>query len=503
MSFLQRIAEQESPKTQTEFFDLFTGKPFWLWDKKEHLKEYDNTGGLCCFNHILGCPDKSGTRLPLFDYEKIVIDALEEVTPRGKDDRKDKHVWVKKATGLGISELMLRYMAYLCLRDGMLRGSQMVILTGPRVDLAIGLIKRLKSMFVTSPTLAKFHDPILMDFEEKALDELELNGVIIEAFPSHLGLDSARGLPDVSFVFLDEADFFPKGKQQDARDISERYIGKSDPYIVMVSTPNAPRGLFENIEREAEDKCIYKRIFLDYQYGINKIYTLEEINKAKASGSFDREYGLQYLGLIGNLFSPMKLDIAKTLGTLYDPNQLNLSTPKCISVDPGFGSSNTGVMLSELGYDDRIHVLYAEEYERPMFQDMVALVHSLYKKAGNVEQIFCDGNNPEFITALKLEMGERLDYQDELSELKKNNLDMYDWGPVVLPVNFSTEEREMTGRAKHFIDEELVAIPEKFDKLITACRTAVTYDGKLDKEATSFNDLFDCFRMNLKNYKFY
>jgi hypothetical protein len=102
----------------------------------------------------------------------------------------------------------------------------------------------------------------------------------IEAFPSH-HLDAMRGLPDVSFILLDEADFFPSGQQADARDVSERYIAKSNPYIVMVSTPNAPDGLFERIEKEPEDVCLYKRIFLDYTYGIGKIYTAEEIEKAK------------------------------------------------------------------------------------------------------------------------------------------------------------------------------------------------------------------------------
>jgi hypothetical protein len=89
-----------------------------------------------------------------------------------------------------------------------------------------------------------------------------------------------RGLPTVSFILLDEADFFPPGQQQDARDVSERYIAKSNPYIVMVSTPNAPEGLFERIEKEATDTCLYKRLFLDYTYGIGKIYTAEEIEKA-------------------------------------------------------------------------------------------------------------------------------------------------------------------------------------------------------------------------------
>jgi hypothetical protein len=45
----------------------------------------------------------------------------------------------------------------------------------------------------------------------------------------------------------------------------------------MVSTPNAPDGLFERIEKEPEQTCIYKRLFLDYTYGIGKIYTAEEI----------------------------------------------------------------------------------------------------------------------------------------------------------------------------------------------------------------------------------
>jgi hypothetical protein len=49
----------------------------------------------------------------------------------------------------------------------------------------------------------------------------------------------------------------------------------------MVSTPNAPDGLFERIEKESEETCIYKRLFLDYTYGFGKIYTQEEIEKAK------------------------------------------------------------------------------------------------------------------------------------------------------------------------------------------------------------------------------
>jgi hypothetical protein len=44
--------------------------------------------------------------------------------------------------------------------------------------------------------------------------------------------------------------------------------------------------------------------------------------------------------------------------------------------------------------------------------------------------------------------------------------------------------------------------PDRFDKLITALRTAVDNDGTLDKEVTSYNYIFDAFRLALKFYSF-
>ncbi|MFZ0697736.1 MAG: hypothetical protein WAM88_11420 [Nitrososphaeraceae archaeon] len=66
--------------------------------------------------------------------------------------------------------------------------------------------------------------------------------------PNHL--DSSRTLDNPKFILLDEADFFRKGEQGDVRHVSERYISKSDPFIVMVSTPYTPDGLFDSIEKQ-------------------------------------------------------------------------------------------------------------------------------------------------------------------------------------------------------------------------------------------------------------
>ena len=126
-----------------QVLEALRDKPFWFWDVESHRLEDARTSGNCCFNHIIGLPKKSGLEKPLFDYERTVIDILSST----------RHLWIKKATGLGISELLLRYMSWLCVKDDSLSGSQMCIVTGPRIDLAITLIDRMKDLFVDRASL--------------------------------------------------------------------------------------------------------------------------------------------------------------------------------------------------------------------------------------------------------------------------------------------------------------------------------------------------------------
>ncbi|MFL6472994.1 MAG: hypothetical protein ACJ71H_19345 [Nitrososphaeraceae archaeon] len=75
----------------------------------------------------------------------------------------------------------------------------------------------------------------------------------------------------------------------------------------------------------------------------------------------------------------------------------------------------------------------------------------------------------------------------------------------IVPVNFNAEHKAMLGHCKIILENDggRIAInPDKFDKLITALRTAVDIDGTLDKEATSYNDIFDAFRLASKFYHF-
>ena len=293
-------------------FAHLKGLPFYDWptDKESYRRIFADANAqvptfgnprldTITFNNAIGLPQKEGRTYPLFDYEQMLFDTLQS----------NKHVWIKKATGLGVTEFMLRYMAWLCFSMKNISPSQMCIVTGPRIELAITLIDRMKGLFIEN---------IFNKFDTKET-VIELNGVHIEAYPSH-HLDAMRGLKDVSFIYLDESDFFPPGQQQDARDVSERYIAKSNPWIVMVSTPNAPEGLFERIETEPESTCLYKRLFLDYTYGLNKIYTREEIDAAKQSPSFEESIISNILDLSVMSFIPRILKLQWRKGAKHSRN---------------------------------------------------------------------------------------------------------------------------------------------------------------------------------------
>src|SRR5919106_2242218 len=62
--------------------------------------------------------------------------------------------------------------------------------------------------------------------------------------------------------------------------------------------------------------------------------------------------------------------------------------------------------------------------------------------------------------------------------------------------------KEMLGHCKMLLERGYIAINPTFDKLITSLRTAVAEENILDKESTSYADIFDAYRLALKHYQF-
>jgi hypothetical protein len=503
------IQSLSGPEQSSYLLQKLRDKPFWYFDASRH-KEKDRSGkGECCFNHIIGLPRKDGVKKPLFDYEGVLFKALAvpgylnnypssntlgKEFPNIAHAFKVKHLWVKKATGLGVTEFMLRFMAWLCLRNYGCQNSQMVIVTGPNQELAIKLIKRMKALF----------EPLGIVYDSKET-VIELNDCSIEAYPSN-HIDAFRSLTNPKFILIEEGDFFRKNEQDDVRHVVERYIAKSDPFIVIVSTPNAPGGLFEKIEKEDFNSCVYKKVFLDYTYGLDKIYTKTEIEKAKASPSFEREYCLKYQGLIGNVFSHSSIELCQKIE--YNPDNINPKAKKSIGLDPSFGNSKFGIVATQL-VDGKIQVIHAEEYERPNFSDMINVVWKLKQQFVHVTNIFVDAANPEIWQALKKEFSEPYSekyMKDTIAYTKMYNLDIEDQ-MFVVPVPFSVEGAHMLQHAKWLLEEtevdgsSLIAIHPTFEKLLTSLRTAVATEYKLRKDETAHSDILDAFRLALQFYK--
>ena len=103
-------------------------------------------------------------------------------------------------------------------------------------------------------------------------------------------------------------------------------------------------------------------------------------------------------------------------------------------------------------------------------------------KSTPIKYVWTD--SADFVQCLKLKIGERGDYLKERQEYKAQGLD-WDKSTKVLPLYFGTKNKIMLTHAKTLVDNGLVAIHPKFDKLITGLRTASENQGVIDKERTS------------------
>jgi hypothetical protein len=140
---------------------------------------------------------------------------------------------------------------------------------------------------------------------------------------------------------------------------------------------------------------------------------------------------------------------------------------------------------------------------------MISKIWQLKQQYGHVSNIYVDAANPEVWQALKREFDENYDdhyVKDQIAECRKYNLHVED-RIFIVPTSFSIKGAEMLQHTKWLLEEteedgsSLIAIHPSFNKLLTALRTAVANEYKLDKEQTSYNDILDAFRLSLQFYK--
>ena len=408
------------------------------------------------FNEKIGMPLNTKTGLPteIYRYENELIE----------DILKHRRVWVKKATGMGITEIVNRFIAWMCTRDTEFQDNEIdvsvAIITGASSKLTVRIIDRIKDLF----TGIKFEERETIGY---------INGARVEAFPSS-SAKTIRGLSPF-IVFVDEGDFFEKNEQEETRTVVERYIIKTNPYIIFVSTPNLPDGLYDKMEKEEPSQ--YHKIFLLYDIGLRDgMYTVEEIEEGKKSPSFEREYNGKYGIGIGNIFP---YDLVDACIEQYD---LTLSSgQKLITVDPAYGSSNFAV----LGFEKLDGIIYIKdeiEEARPSPAAMLERLILLSQRYDNCLMLV-DSAHPGLIR------------------------DLVDRGVNAHSVKFGSTENnqslisKMTFEASQAVKEKRVRFHPSM-RILTTQLKAVRFNQKGHPDKTQLNfDTGDCFIMGMNHLK--
>ncbi len=326
-----------------------------------------------------------------------------------------------------------------------------------------------------------------------------------------------RGLTDIAGILYDECDFFALHEQENVLHLATRYsIKESQAIQVMISTPNRPGGLYERIEKDSE--TMFHKVYWPYQIGLGKIYSVEEVESARKQPGFSREMELAYGGALGNAFSQHLIDKALEIGKqpIYDyehnpdpkyKQRYAYSNVASLGVDPGYGSSNFGICLTQ-AREEKIYVCFAEEYEKASFISMADYIVRIMNAYHNI-RCYIDGSQPEFISEIKKRLNEVEDYESHISR-KRRELMLPAKYPLILenymrciPVDFKSNHENMLSKTRAFLELAMIAIPpttKQTEKLVLALRTAQVDENRLDKSQTTHDDCFDAFRLALQRF---
>jgi hypothetical protein len=506
---LEKIITEKQTAAQTkssQFFEQFRGKPFWIVDREQHKAEYYKTNGLCCFNHMIGLPVKNDQPRPIYQWQKEIVEAL--------DNNHHKLLAILKGRSIGGSEVLLRWILYLCLRDNKMQDKDIAIVTGIREQLSLDLLSRLKKIADNAHVL---------DYETKE-SEAVVNKCRVRSYPSRNAVKDLRGSL-AKFVLLDEADWYEKSDSEQILQVLEALRAKTDCQIVLLSTPSHMGSLMYNLYQEPESTCRYKRLYIPVTKAVGTLISEQEAAEIKLQPNYRQEFLLEWNsgfgGEGGNCFVISDLQACIDNAKLMSNPQHN---PDCIKkrpypstiypeakaykigVDVGFGDSASAVVLVQL-YANKIHVHTAKQFLRSNEDAVIGFVMNLYEACGGRRgtHVFVDASSPSAIRKFKHMIGERIDYETEIERLRKHKWtgghDDINLPRMMscVPVAFNKHGQRLLQNLATAVQRHWLAISPTHEELISQMQAARTKDiattpWQLDKSDSSL-DLVDAMRL--------
>lgn len=117
-------------------------------------------------------------------------------------------------------------------------------------------------------------------------------------------------------------------------------------------------------------------------------------------------------------------------------------------------------------------------------------------------KIYLDGSAVTFCRSLKStpEIKESIDYQDEIRRYREMKID-YTNNMRVIPISWMKLQAEMLENTKMLFDQNAIAVPAELDKLVTALRSCVAENMRVNKDLSQYNDLIDALILSNHEYK--
>jgi hypothetical protein len=489
----QETAEQQQMGLSTAMQKMVDECPrtFYKWTDENHrtLSSPINSK-ICCYWHWISPPFKDGEPMPCLPYQRLLYKLLGE----------RKKFIIRKSRGIGMSTWLLYWLLFKALTEWK-PGDRVCIITGNALRLSEDLISRLKGL--TQRHYPEVYSELIKQSSTTAI----INGVIFEGMP--LRFVSLRGYDHLKAIVSDETDYYPLSQQRQLLDTIIPFVNKpnSNSHLILVSTPASAFGIMRQIESEPNSG--WYSMVLDYNYGLEgprPIFDKEKLEQTRRTNpeQWAREFECQYINIAGSCFSSNSIDAAVELAKKY-PDVINKNAEHSLGVDAGFGSSAFALVCLEYS-DNIIKVVYAKQFERTSYNDMLQEVWNIRNMVGTINNVYTDQANPEFTKDLKEDFGDITNWQyihDTLNKYRHSSSRIENSGMKVIPVSFSQEGASMLVHVKNLLEHEpnLVAINSKYTQLIMALKGAVSVDFHLNKKESPLNDLTDAFRLACKYWE--
>ncbi len=268
-------------------------------------------------------------------------------------------------------------------------------------------------------------------------------------------------------------------------------IRSKESMIYAISTPGSIDTAGFQVWSQKES--IYERITINWRDCVDKMFTMEQLNKLRSgSSSFSQEYENRFGVVVsGSTFSTSSIDAAIT----NKPTEPVYGASRYMGWDVGFSAASAATIITLVdGYAVVLHSQQYEQKDQHDFYNMVETCASLILEY-DIDKCWIDSSAPSLIKAV----AERLGLEEPSAVITRNKQNKLPWDTSlrVIPFAFSKYGRDSLYNAKLMLEQNDIKIHSDFTELIEYLRTCKDQEGLVLKKQIQYHHTGISFLMAL------